>query len=125
MTPPRLNELSCPNYARASWEIDSDFRDEGGTALPYDQRIYSCRFCGVTGPSWTLLQQSPPAFLLQPHSLYPMTRADFDHWLAVLREHFPDHPRLRDYPTRFFAQPPPYQPPLRRRITEWLIKWVD
>jgi len=45
MTPPRLNELSCPNCKQASWTIDSDYRGMDGIMLPYEQRVYSCRHC--------------------------------------------------------------------------------
>jgi hypothetical protein len=93
MTPPRLNQLKCPACQRTSWIIDSDFRGMGED-IPYSERPYLCRGCTRTGSGWTLLQQSPPAFLLQPSTLYPMTRDEFDHWVAILRDHFPDHSRL-------------------------------
>ena|SRR6185503_3015135 len=92
MTPARLNELSCPTCGQASWIIDSDYRGMDGVMLPYGQREYSCRHCSSTGPGWTLIQQSPPEFMLQPHHMYPMTNADFDHWLAILEANFPDYP---------------------------------
>lgn len=28
--------------------------------------------------------------------MYPMSSDDFDQWVTVLRENFPDHPKLRD-----------------------------
>jgi NAD(P)H-flavin reductase len=38
--------------------------------------------------------------------LYPMTKADFDHWVEVLQENFPDHPRLKELNKRFFPCTP-------------------
>lgn len=107
MTPPRLNELRCPTCEQASWTIDSDYRGIDGVKLPYEQRVFSCRHCRKTGQGWNLIQQSPPAFLLQPHDMYPMTHADFDHWVAVLKANFPDHPRLADLGKGFVPRTPP------------------
>jgi hypothetical protein len=42
------------------------------------------------------LQKSPPEFFLQPHPLYPMTQEEFDRWHMLLKQHFPDHPKLKD-----------------------------
>ncbi len=106
MTPARLNELSCPTCSQASWIIDSDYRGTDGVRLPYEQRVYSCRRCSNTGPGWTLMQQSPPEFLLQPHDTYPMSRADFDHWVAILSANFPDHPCLADLGRGFVPRIP-------------------
>ena len=96
MTPPRLNELSCPTCKQTSWVIDSDYRGMDGVMIPYKQREYSCKRCGNASPGWTLMQQSPTAFLLQPHDMYPMTQANFDHWVTILKANFPDHPLLAD-----------------------------
>ena len=74
--------------------------------LPYEQRVYSCRGCSNTGPDWTLKQQAPPEFLLQPHDMYPMTQADFNHWVAILKAHFPDHPCLADLGRGFVPRIP-------------------
>jgi len=46
-------------------------------------------------------QQSAPDFLLQPHQLYPMTQEEFDHWLGILRTHFPRHRLLASAGTTF------------------------
>lgn len=106
MTPARLNELRCPTCTQASWILDSDYRDTDGVMLPYEQRVYPCRHCGNTGADWTLMQQAPPEFLLQPHPLYPMTQADFDHWVAILKANVPDHPRLSDVGKDFVPRIP-------------------
>lgn len=106
MTPQRLNELSCPNCKQASWMLDSDFRGMDGVMLPYAQRVYSCRCCSNTGPGWRLMQQSPPEFLPQPHDMYPMTHAEFDHWVAILKASFPEHPRLADLGRGFVPRVP-------------------
>jgi hypothetical protein len=118
MTPPRLNELKCPGCQKVSWVIDSDFRGIHGVAFPFHEREYSCRGCGRKGPGWKLLRQSPPAFLLQPHQMYPMTRRDFDYWVAILAEHFPDNPRLRDLGHKFY----PNEPGIGRRLLRWLTR---
>ena len=94
MTPGRLTEIECPQCHEASWTIDSDYRGTDGVFLPYPERPYLCRRCAWSGPGWTLKRQSPPAFLLQPHDMYPMSHADFDYWVAILRTNFPDHPHL-------------------------------
>jgi hypothetical protein len=106
MTPARLNELTCPSCGHANWIIDSDYRGTDGTKLPYNQREYACRQCSNKGVGWTLIQQSPPEFFLQPHDLYPMTQKEFDRWAAILKAHFPDHPRLADLGKTFFPRTP-------------------
>jgi hypothetical protein len=35
-----------------------------------------------------------------------MTRADFDHWVAILSANFPDHPLLAELGTSFFPRTP-------------------
>jgi hypothetical protein len=78
-----------------------------GTAGPaYAERAYACRGCGVEGTGWQVLQQAPPEFLLQPHDMYPMTQAEFDRWVGVLRAHFPRHPRLSELGTTFYPRTP-------------------
>jgi hypothetical protein len=101
MTPPRLNELRCPGCQQVTWVIESDYPGMDGEWTPYIERSYACGQCGHDGPGWTLVQQSPPAFLLQPHTLHPMTQADFDYWATVLRTHFPEHPRVKEIGHRF------------------------
>ncbi len=91
------------------WIIDSDYRGAdlaGGVELGYFERSYSCMACGREGPRWSVRQQAPPAFLLQPHDLCPMTHADFDHWVAILRTNFPDHPLLEKLGRSFFPCTP-------------------
>jgi hypothetical protein len=100
MTPPRLNELRCPGCQQTSWVIDSDYNGMGDD-VPYGKRLYACVRCGHDGIGWVVCQQSPPAFFLQPHSMYPMTQAAFDYWVNVLKTHFPSHPRLAYVGPRF------------------------
>src|SRR5215218_8287105 len=100
-TPPRLNQVECPNCHTLTWIIDADYRGRGGPDLSRQQRTYPCPACQQAGPGWTLKQQSPPEFLLQPHELYPMTQEEFDHWLGILRTHFPRHRLLADAGTTF------------------------
>jgi len=74
--------------------------------LPYHERRYACDCCRHDGEGWTLGQQSPPEFLLQPHNLYPMTQLAFDYWVGVLRTHFPAHPMLGELGTTFLPRLP-------------------
>jgi hypothetical protein len=106
MTPPRLSEVRCPRCDHVSWVIDSDAVEIGGQTLPYSARRYDCASCGYGGPGWKVEQQSPPAFLLQPHNLYPMTKIAFDYWVEILRTHFPEHPALTRLGTTFFPRLP-------------------
>jgi hypothetical protein len=98
-TPPRLVQIECPICQTKHWEIDADFRGEPLAGLPakvYVEREYRCYKCLYHGTGYHVIQKSPPEFLLQPHPMYPMTQADFDHWVAILRENFPDHPQLKE-----------------------------
>ena len=107
MTPPRLTELRCPQCKSGHWILDSDYRGMGGVFVAYEERDYPCPACGYSGHSFSVLQQSPPEFLLQPHPIYPMSRRDFDHWMQVLKENFPDHPHgseLRPNTGTWFAR---------------------
>lgn len=109
MTAPRLTEVECPECLGKKWIIDGDYRGAdiaGGVELVYPERSYACADCGRHGPGWSVRQQAPPAFLLQPHDLYPITQADFDHWVAILRTNFPDHPRLAELGSSFFPRTP-------------------
>ena len=121
MTPPRLSEIECPDCRRATWILDCDYRGAdmaGGIELAYPERTYACPGCGRSGPGWVVKQQSPAEFLLQPHDLYPMTRADFDHWVVILRTHFPDHPMLAELEKSFFPRiPGEFRPRPEYRLT--------
>jgi hypothetical protein len=105
-TPARLTNIECPRCHKTKWIIDSDDRGASGVAQGYPERIYACGGCGRKGVGWSVRGQAPPELLLQPHELYPMTRADFDRWVEVLRESFPGHPRLAELGTRFFPCTP-------------------
>ena len=96
MTPPRLTELRCPSCGQSTWRIDSDYRGIDGKCVPYSERQYQCSGCQHSGPGFLVKKQSPPEFFLQPHSMYPMPQKEFDHWLSILREHFPEHARLKE-----------------------------
>jgi len=106
VTPPRLSEVECPNCRALAWIIDSDYRGIDGVKLPYSEREYSCRGCRRSGAGWTLKQQSPPEFLLQPHDLYPMTREAFAFWVGILRAEYTDHPRLAELGKSFYPRTP-------------------
>jgi hypothetical protein len=67
-----------------------------GEKEPYAERDYRCPACGTKGSGYEVTEKSPPAFFLQPHSMYPMSSDEFHQWVTVLRENFPDHPKLRD-----------------------------
>jgi hypothetical protein len=108
-TPDRLTEIECPSCHRTKWILDSDYRGSdmmGGVERGYPQRVYTCGGCGWDDAGWLVKQQAPSTFLLQPHPMYPMTRADFDHWVAILRANFPDHPCLAELGTSFFPCTP-------------------
>jgi hypothetical protein len=103
-TPPRLVELECPICHTKHWEIDRDYTGLGWfgrRAKSYEERKYGCHKCGYQGSGYQVLQKSPPQFFLQPHPMHPMTQADFDRWVAILRENFPDHPQLKELGNSF------------------------
>ena len=101
MTPPRLNELRCPKCHGSHWELDSDYRGMDGVFIPYEERDYDCPACGYSGRSFSVLRQSPPEFLLQPHRMYPMSQRVFDEWAQILKENFPDPPLLHELGREF------------------------
>ncbi len=106
MTPPRLVQLKCPHCQSDHWEIDSDYRGAtlvGQRELAYPERRYFCPKCRKKHPGYTVIQQSPPEFLLQPHDLYPMAKKDFLYWVSILQENFPDNPLLKVLGTEFYA----------------------
>jgi hypothetical protein len=109
-TPARLVQLSCPKCVARHWEIDNDYREANlfspGDEASYEQRPYLCPACGWTGAGYAVLEKSPPEFFLQPHPLYPMSVADFDRWLAVLRANFPDNPMLQYLGTEWYPGSP-------------------
>jgi len=95
MTPSRLVELECPKCRAKHWVIDSDYRGSSMLGQPertYGERDYACRECRYSGRGFHVLAKSPPEFLEQ---LHPMSQADFDYWVSVLRKHFPDYPLLK------------------------------
>jgi hypothetical protein len=97
-TPARLTEIECPHCHATKWIIDNDYRGAslvGGVELGYPERTYDCAGCGKSGPGWSVKQQAPAAFLLQPHPVHPMTTPEFARWLAVFRAQFPSDARLR------------------------------
>ena len=96
-TPPRLVELKCPACQRNHWVIDHDYRGSelvGKRELSYDERTYDCPLCSASGTGHQIIQKSPPAFLLQPHDLYPMSVSEFAHWFSIFRTQFPTHEKL-------------------------------
>lgn len=96
-TPPRLVELKCPVCQHHHWVIDHDYRGSelfGDRELSYDERTYDCPFCSASGTGYQVIQKSPPAFLLQPHDLYPMSVRKFAHWFSIFRTQFPTHEKL-------------------------------
>jgi len=108
-TPERLVELQCPRCNSNHWEIDCDVRHENGDGdVSYEERTYRCPACGQIGTGYKVGEKSPPEFFLQPHDMYPMSRAEFDRWVAVLRKNLPDHPRLRDVDIRWFPGESPF-----------------
>ena len=86
-----LVQLQCPECSAQFWVIDYDYI---GPLTP--ERVYTCTSCGRVGVGHAVIQIAPPQFLLQPHDHFPMTLQEFEHWVAILRENFPDHPLLQD-----------------------------
>jgi len=79
------------------WVIDHDFRLESEPDEPtYEERTYCCPHCRKESTGFQVEEKSPAAFFLQPHSMYSMGQKEFDHWVAVLRQHFPDSPMLAE-----------------------------
>jgi hypothetical protein len=75
--------------------MDSDFKGmNGGAFVDYSDRKYKCPKCDYQAAGYNVLQKSPPEFLLQPHRLYPMSKKQFNYWLRILKENFPDDHRL-------------------------------
>ena len=108
-TPLRLVELQCPRCGGGHWELDNDYRGAdlfGGRELSYPERTYTCPVCGTTGTNYSVLQKAPSEFFLQPHPLYPMSVADFEHWVSILRANFPNNHFLGELGKTFF----PYTP---------------
>ncbi len=116
-TPPRLVELQCPGCQRSHWEIDHDCRAAklvGDRELSYGERTYRCPLCDAPRTGYQVLQQSPPAFFLQPHDLYPMSVAEFGRWLAVFRMQFPKAETLKAVGISWY-------PGRRRCLHEWRL----
>jgi hypothetical protein len=84
--------------------------------LDYAKRHYHCPSCEYSDAGYAVLQKSPPAFLLQPHSLYPMRQAVFDYWAGILTEHFPAHPLVARLGREF-------RPNTRVVLTVWRNAW--
>jgi hypothetical protein len=90
-------QLRCPSCRSPHWVIDCDFRGAeliGKKELTFAERTYSCPSCRYSGQGYAVLQKSPPEFFMQPHGLYPMSQQDFDQWVDVLKENFPNDPML-------------------------------
>jgi hypothetical protein len=122
-TPARMVELRCPICQEVHWEIDCDYRGAdmipGGIELPYPKRRYFCLHCKRTESGYAVLQKSPPEFFLQPHQLYPMNTIDFDYWLKVLQQNFPDHPMLADVHKTWY---PSGVTGWRQSLPVWLLR---
>ncbi len=102
-TPPRMVELLCCSCGNSHWEIDHDYRGMFGQKVRYSQRTYNCPHCQCEGSGYLVLQKSPRMFFLQPHSVYPMSRTDFEYWTEVFRQNFPGHPYLSDLKKSWYA----------------------
>jgi hypothetical protein len=121
MTPPRLIQLACPRCPETLWIIDHDYRGIGGAPTAFETERHHCRHCNYRGAGWRVRDKGPASFFLQPHNLYWMEQEEFDKWVAILRTHFPDHPRLADLGKSWYPRVPtdaernwvpPPQPPV-------------
>jgi len=122
MTPPRLIQLKCPKCAKTHWTIDSDYRGIDGIYIDYSERDYQCPTCGYSEAGYTVLQQSPPEFLLQPHPMYPMRQKVFDYWADILKSNFPDHPIIKGLGKEFRPNSQVFLTKLRNRWWAWKDK---
>ncbi len=103
-SPITMVQVRCPICGQASWVMDSLVRGSEMSGEPeqtFPERTYTCRECSYEGTGFLLLQAAPSTFLVQPHELYPMGRKAFRHWLEILKEQFPNHPRLEDVGREF------------------------
>lgn len=104
-TPIRLVLLEFPHCGATSciYHTDHTGRPGGDNFLEIGDRPGgSCAKCGSEA-GLTVKEQAPPAFFLQPHDLYPMSQVEFDYWVAVLREHRPEDPKLQELGTTWYA----------------------
>jgi hypothetical protein len=118
-TPARLVVLACPRCRATACIFHNDYGGMPGQDYRLeigDQAGGPCSKCGCEA-GLRVKQQAPPEFFLQPHDLYPMTQQEFDYWVGVLREHLPDHPKLKALGTTWYAG---RRAGLRARLRAWL-----
>ena len=106
-SPARLLELRCPRCGGSHWEIDNDYRgfdpaDLGAEGSSYAERTYRCPVCGATGTNYSVLQKGPEYLFSQPIPTVPMSVAEFEHWVTILRAHFPNNHFLGELGTRWY-----------------------
>jgi hypothetical protein len=94
MTPPRLVELKCPQCETAQWIIACDYGMILEEDIDYPERNYQCFQCGYSQAGYTVLQKSPPAFLLKYKP--PLRPADFGYWDYILKTNFPNYPDVKN-----------------------------
>jgi TIR domain-containing protein len=122
MTPPILVQLKCPKCATTHWTIDSDYRGTDGVFVDYSERVYQCPTCAYSEVGYTVLQKSPPHFLLQLHPMYPMRQEEFDYWAEILKSEFPDHPMTTQLGKEFRPNSQIFLTELRNRWFAWKHK---
>ena len=100
-TPPGLVQLRCPTCHADHWEIDHDYRSWNDPTT-YFEREYTCPVCGTQRRGFRTREMSPENLFLQP----TMMPQEFEKWVALVREHFPDHPLLARLGIDWFARHP-------------------
>src|SRR5688572_16793370 len=103
MTPPRLVQIACVACQARQWIIDSDYRGTDGVPTDYEHRFHFCRGCLLPRGRWKVVEKSPSSFFIGP----VMTGDEFDRWVGILRENFPDHPSLARLGKGWSPTPPP------------------
>jgi hypothetical protein len=101
MTPARMLGLECPSCHATEWTWHNDH-----TGLPGgDQRLNPGeRFgrCARCGSDMIVREQSPVHFFFQPDANHPMDAAEFAYWVAILKQQFPDHLKLKQLGTTWY-----------------------
>lgn len=108
-------QLKCPVCGEPVWVLDRFLREHARGRRPIviiPERIQTCSNCEYEGAGFCFLASAPFAFLLQPCSAMPMGRKAFRYWLEILKENFPDHPRLQGDASGFY----PCIPDLRDQV---------
>lgn len=103
--PARLVLLECPQCGGTVCIFHTDFL---GPPLKDNRLQLGDRAGGVcskcaAGAELRVKQQAPHEFFFQPDSSHAMSQAEFDYWVGVLRAHHPEHAKLKELGTTWYA----------------------